>query len=184
MSTQGKARIIFGVLTLCLLWSSLPRAAELDGDAKARKGTVRCAGSNSVRLAGTEIQFASYNLRNYNSAIPITIERLTVYAATGQVLFDSDSSGLPQFPNGALGPADNVLDPNQTANIDTTDFLPFLADNLRPIQVEFIWSAPERALLLDASFIRVARQRDPATGQQLQERSRSNGTCRTISVEN
>jgi len=159
------------------------QAAEIDGDAKARNGTVRCAGSNSLRLAGTEIQYASYNLRNLNSATPITIERMTVFAATGQVLFDSDASGLPQFPNGVLGPSDNVLDPNQTANIDTTNFLPFLPDNLRPIQVEFVWSAAERALLLDVSFIRVSRQRDPQTGQELQERSRSNGACRTISVE-
>jgi len=177
------ACIVVAGFALCMLWIGLTRAAEIDGEAKARKGTVRCAGSNSLRLAGTEIQYASYNLRNLNSATPITIERMTVFAATGQVLFDSDASGLPQFPNGVLGPSDNVLDANQTANIDTTNFLPFLPDNLRPIQVEFVWSAAERALLLDVSFIRVSRQRDPQTGQELQERSRSNGACRTISVE-
>ena len=181
---EKTVRLVVAGLALSLGWFGPLQAAEIDGDAKARKGTVRCAGSNSLRLAGTEIQYASYNLRNLNSATPITIERMTVFAATGQVLFDSDASGLPQFPNGVLGPSDNVLDPNQTANIDTTNFLPFLPDNLRPIQVEFVWSAAERALLLDVSFIRVSRQRDPQTGQELQERSRSNGACRTISVEN
>jgi len=180
---EKRVRLVVAGLAFSLGSFGPLQAAELDGDAKARKGTVRCAGSNSVRLAGTEIQYASYNLRNLNSATPITIERMTVFAATGQVLFDSDASGLPQFPNGVLGPSDNVLDPNQTANIDTTNFLPFLPDNLRPIQVEFVWSAAERALLLDVSFIRVSRQRDPQTGQELQERSRSNGACRTISVE-
>ena len=175
-------RVILAILSSSLVCGHL-FAAEIDGDVRARKGTVRCAGSNSVRLSGTEIQYASYNLRNLNGDAAITIERLTVFAATGEVLFDSDVSQLPQFPNGILGPTDNVLDPNQTANIDTTDFLPFLPDNLRPLQVEFVWSAPKQVLALDASFIRVARQRDPATGQQLAERSRSNGSCRTIRLE-
>jgi hypothetical protein len=175
-------RLISG-LTLLFISFGAAHAAEIDGDAQARKGTVRCAGSNSLRLSGTEIQYASYNLRNLNAETPITIDRLTVFAANGQVLFDSEVSGLPQFPNLVLGPTDNVLDANQTANIDTTDFLPFLPDNLRPLQVEFVWSAPKQVLTLEVSFIRVARQRDPATGQQLAERSRSNGSCRTIRLE-
>jgi hypothetical protein len=174
--------VVAGLILMFVSFRPL-HAVEVDGDAKGRKGTVRCAGSHSLRLSGTEIQYASYNLRNFNSAIPITIDRMTVFTATGQVLYDSDTSGLPQFPNGVLGPSDNVLDPNQTANIDTTDFLPFLPVNLRPIQVEIVWSAPERALLLEASMIRIARQRDPATGQELAERSRHSASCKTISVE-
>ena len=183
MSTQRKARLIFAGLTLCLLWSGLPRAAEIDGDAKARKGTVRCGGSNTLRLGGTEIQYATYNLRNFNAAIPITVEQLTVYGATGQVLFDSATSGLPQFPNSTLGPLDNVLVPNQSADIATTNFLPFLPDHQRPIQLEIVWSAPEKAVLLEVVLIRIARQRDPLTGQELAERSRHTAACRTISVE-
>src|SRR5688500_6003076 len=133
---MGKALPLLAAgLALCAVSFAPLHAAELDGDARARKGTVRCGGSNSLRLGGTEIQYATYNLRNFNAAIPITVEQLTVYAATGQVLFDSATSGLPQFPNSTLGPLDNVLVPNQSADIATTNFLPFLPDHQRPIQL-------------------------------------------------
>lgn len=176
-------RFVITCLALSVVGGRLD-AAGLDGDATARKGTVRCGGSQSLRLSGTEIQYASYNLRNFNAATPIAIERLTVYSATGEVLFDSGSSGLPQFSNGVLGPSDNVLDANQSADLQTFDFLPFLPGNQRPFQLEIVWSAPERALLLEVVLIRIARQRDPATGQELAERSRHTAPCKTISVEN
>src|SRR5205823_10878638 len=66
----------------------------------------------------------------------------------------------------------NTLNPNQTAQFNTNDILPFLAQTDRPIQLEIEWSAPRRALGLDVITIRVARQRDPATGAILAERGR------------
>jgi hypothetical protein len=179
---NSKARFILAGLTLSLAAIGTPQAAEVDGDLKARSGIVRCGGSNHLRLSGTEVQPTFYDMRNFNSTIPITVERLTFYDANGMVLFDSNSSGFPPFGNGVLGPADNVLDPNQTAELDSTQVLPFLPQNQRPVQLEITWSAPQRALTLDVAVVRVARQRDAATGAVGEERSRNAGGCRTISV--
>jgi hypothetical protein len=157
-------------------------AANIDEDVKARQGVVRCAGSNFQRLGGAEVHFSSYALRNLSSTTPITIERLTFFDATGSVLFDSGVSGIPAFANGVLGAGDAVLDPNQTAQLDTVGLLPTLATSQRPIQLEVAWSAPERVLTLQASEARIVRERDVATGTQLTERSRSTSSCRTISL--
>jgi len=179
---KSKARFILAGLALSLASIGTPRAAEVDGDLKARSGVLRCGGSNHLRVSGTEVHPTFYDLRNFNSAIPITVERLTFYDANGAVLFDSNTSGFPPFGNGVLGPADNVLDPNQTAELDSTQVLPFLPQNQRPVQLEITWSAPQRVLTLDVVAVRVARQRDPVTGAVGEERSRSSGGCRTVSV--
>jgi hypothetical protein len=76
-----------------------------------------------------------------------------------------------------------VLDPNQTAQLDTLDVLPFLPQTQRPVQLQIIWSAPERVLVLDVALVRLGRERNPATGMQGQERSRHLRDCRTISLK-
>jgi hypothetical protein len=157
-------------------------AANIDDDTKARQGVVRCGGNNDLRLGGTDIQYTASTLRNLSSTTPITVERLMFFDATGSVLFDSGTSGIPSFDNGILGPLDTVLDPNQIAQLDTVGLLPFLPAMQRPIQLEIAWSAPERVLTLEVSGTRIARQRDPATGAQLAERSRSPSVCRTIDL--
>jgi hypothetical protein len=178
-----KAQVVFAGLVASLISAGSLHAGESDHDTKARQGTVRCGGNNFLRQGGTEVHFTSYNLRNYGSA-PITIERMTFFDATGAVLFDTNTSGFPVFSNGVLGPADQVLEPNQTAGLDSADLLPFLPQTQRPIQLEITWSAPERVLILDVALVRIARQRDPVTGQQLQERSRHLRDCRTIGLKN
>jgi len=75
-----------------------------------------------------------------------------------------------------------VLEPNQTAQLNSFDVLPFLPENLRPIQLEIVWSAPERVVTLEVSGLRVSRQRDPATGVQQAERGRDGNSCRTIDL--
>lgn len=179
---EKKAALILAGLALSLVSFGGAQAADIDGDLKARAGTLRCGGSNHLRQGGTELHFTSYNLRNFSTTTPITVERLTFFDANGMVLFDSNVSGFPTFSNGVLGPADNVLDPNQTAQVESTDVLPFLPENQRPVQLEVVWSAPARVLLLDVVGVRLVRQRDPVTGAQLQERSRDAGSCRTISA--
>jgi hypothetical protein len=176
---ERKTALILSGLALSLASFGEPQAADIDGDLKARGGTVRCGGSNHLRQSGTELHFSSYNLRNFGAA-PVTVERLTFFDANGMVLFDSNASGFPPFSNGVLGPADNVLEPNQTAQVDSIDVLPFLPENQRPIQLEIVWSAPARVLMLDVVGVRLVRQRDPVTGAQGQERSRDAGSCRTI----
>ena len=178
---ERKTALILAGLALSLVSSGGPQAAEIDGDLKARAGTVRCGGSNHLRQGGTELHFTSYNLRNFGTA-PITVERLTFFDANGMVLFDSNVSGFPPFSNGVLGPSDNVLDPNQTAQLDSNDVLPFLPESQRPLQLEVVWSAPTRVLTLGVVGVRLVRQRDPVSGAQLQERSRDAGPCRTVSA--
>ncbi len=178
----NKALTTLAGLVLSLSSSSALHAADIDDDTKARQGVVRCGGNNFLRLGGTEIQFTSYSVRNLSSTTPITVARLTFFDATGSVLFDSGTSGFPPFVNGILGPSDTVLDPNQTAQLDTVGLLPFLPDTQRPIQLEITWSAPERVLTLQVSGARIARQRDPATGALLAERSRGPSECRTIDL--
>jgi hypothetical protein len=179
---NGKARFILAGLALSLASIGAPRAAEVDGDLKARSGVMRCGGSNHLRVGGTELHATFWDFRNVNAAVPITVERLTIYDATGAVLFDSNASGFPPFGNGVLGPADNLLDPNQTAELDSTQVLPFLPQSQRPVQLEVTWSAAQRVLVLDGAVVRVARDRDPVTGAVGAERSRHSGGCRTISV--
>ena len=177
-------RTKFHVISMGLFLSLVSAGASLAGDAdldqKARQGTVRCGGSHFLRLGGTEIHFTTYNLRNLSSTTPITIERVVFLDAAGGVLFDSGVSGFPATDNGILGPSDQVLDPNQTAQLDTLGLLPFLAETQRPIQLEISWSAPLRVLTLDVSLVRVVRERDPATGLHGAERSRHLRDCRTI----
>ncbi len=172
--------ILAAVVGLCFAASvGTSIAGEAEQDKKSRQGTVRCGGNHFLRLNGTEIQWTSYIFRNYNSTTPITIRRLVLFDATGSVLRDTNINGFPDFANGVLGPADHVLDANQTASLDTLG-LPFLSDTQRPIQLEIEWSAPEKALTLDVSLVRLSNRRDPATGAILEERGRLLRDCRTI----
>ena len=176
-------RIGFNVLLIAIFWVGFAGAALADreeGETTARRGVVRCGGNNFLRLGGAEIQFASYNLRNFDATQPIVVDRMRFFDANGNVLFDTAGGALPPAENGVLGPANNTLNPNQTAQFNSNDILPFLAQTDRPIQLEIEWSAPRRALGLDVITVRIARQRDPATGAILAERSRDANGCRSI----
>ena len=179
---EKKALTILAGLVLSLSSAGALYAANIDDDTKARQGVVRCGGNNFLRQSGAEIHFNSYSLRNLSSTTPITVERLKFFDAMGSVLFDSGTSGFPLFENEILGPSDNVLDPNQTAQLDTLGLMPFLPETQRPIQLEITWSAPERVLTLEVSGSRISRQRDPVTGGLLAERSRGSAGCRTIDL--
>lgn len=171
------------ILLACLAVLSLPLTnvamADDDGD-KPSRGVVICGGNNFLRVGGTELQFTSYNLRNQDSDTAITIEKMRAFSASGAVIFDSAISGLPLAANAILGPSDNTLEPNQTAQLLSYDFLPFLAQNDRPIQVEITWSALNRVLPLAATSIRVSRARDAVTGAQREERGRDSSSCVAI----
>lgn len=155
-------------------------ADRSDGSDTAIRAVVRCGGNNFLRLGGSEIQFTSWVVRNFDGDQPITLDRMRVFDANGATLFDSATSGLPPSEEGSLGPANNVLGPNQTAQFNSNDFIPFQAQQTRPIQLEVQWSAFRPALILDAITVRITRQRDPATGAQLAERARHAIQCRTI----
>ena len=171
------------VAILSLLLSGTVMAGPSDGEAVARQGVVRCGGNHFLRLSGTEAHTTFYVLRNYNSTRSITIDRMIAFEADGSVLFDSDVSGLPATTNDILGPADNLLQPNQTAQFDSGNIVPsFLAQTDRPIQLEIQWSATGKVLILDVSLVRLGRQRDPSTGSIGVERSRFLRECTSISL--
>ena len=178
MRRLGSNILLIGIAALGVAGTA--EADRPEGAATARTGIVRCGGTNHLRQGGREVHVTHYNLRNLNSADSITIDRLKVLDATGAVLYDSAQSGLPAGGNGVLGPANNLLGPNQTAQLQSEDFLAFLDNGSRPIQAEFQWSAPKSVLTLDAGTSRLVRQRDPATGAVQDERARSSGSCRSI----
>ena len=176
----------FHVLLTTILSLTFAGAAYADrgeGETKARQGVVRCGGNNFLRLSGTEIHFISYTMRNFDSEQPIIIERMRFFDATGAVLFDTFGGSLPPADNGVLGPTNNALNPNQTAQYSTDAILPFLDQAHRPIQLEIEWSADRRALTLDVLASRIVRQRDAATGAVQAERSRSATECRSIRLQ-
>ena len=157
------------------------QASRSEGAATGRNGVVRCGGNNFLRLGGTEIQTASYILRNFDSTTPIVVERIRIWNANGVSLFDSVvSGGLPTFENGVLGATNNVLQPNQTAQLNTEDVVTFQAQNDRPLQMEVQWSAAKAALSLDAITVRISRARNATTGQVGEERGRHAIDCRSI----
>ncbi|MGH7946812.1 MAG: hypothetical protein ACREF9_17680 [Opitutaceae bacterium] len=171
--------LLLGSLLSLTVWGTA-QASRSEGAATARQGVVRCGGSNFLRLGGTEIQFTSYVLRNFDSVNPIVIERMRIFDANGATLLDTAGGGLPPADNAVLGPANNTLNPNQTALYSSDALIPFLAQNNRPIQFEVEWSAKKPALSLDVITVRHSRQRDPATGAVQADRARHAVECRSI----
>jgi len=171
-----------------LLLSAVTFGATYTGDAlaqsnRAQSGVIRCGGNFFLRVNGTEQHESFYILRNFNSSIPITIDRLTFFDSHGNVLFDSKVAGFPQFDSGNLGPANNVLNGNNTDQIGTSSLFAPLDAQHRPIQAEIAWSAASRAIPLHASQSRNVRTRVAATGQILDERARTTNACTSISEE-
>ena len=158
-------------------------ADKSEGATTARQGVMRCGGSHFLRLGGTEIQFTSWVFRNFDSSVPITLDRLRVFDANGATLFDSASSTLPPSDEGNIGPGNNVLGPNMTVQFSSDSVLPaFLPEQLRPVQLELQYSSAQKALTLDGITVRISRERNPSGGQQLEERGRHALDCRTIAT--
>lgn len=174
--------LLLAAVSLALAPVTVAQAGHADAQMKGVEGTVRCGGNNFLRERGTEVHFSAYVLRNYSSN-PITIDSLRFFNARGGVIFDSAVDGFPPFENGVLGPLDNVLGPNQTANLHSDDVLPFLPGNRRPIQLEIVWSAPTPVLTLEAALVRITRARNPGTGDQGEQRASHLYECRTIKLK-
>ena len=171
-----KASVFLAGAALAVGMAGVSLAVSADDGEKKLGGVLRCGGTSSLRLGGTEAQFAAWDLRNLSSTTPITVERVTFFAATGAVLFDSRVSGLPPFNAGVpLGPANNILGPNQTTGLTSFDVVGvgFVLDpTLLPLQVEFVWSATALVPPLDVRTIRLSRERNPSTGALGADRAR------------
>lgn len=182
---SNKALVLLSGIALSLGLAGASPAANADDGSITRGGVLRCGGTNNSRLNGSEMQFTGWDLRNLSSTTSITVERVTIFAATGAVLFDSRVLGqLPAFTAGVpLGPNNNVLGPNQTTGLSSLDVLWDLPAELRPIQVEFVWSAPARVPPLDVRTIRISRERIAgATGGFTLGADRARGDFSCISI--
>jgi len=164
------------VFAATILSMSFAGPALADSD-KLAQGLATCGGNNFVRApANTEQQFTRYNLRNFNDTQSVTVTRLLVFSGLGNVLFDSNVSGLPVSNNLLLGPGKNILGPHQTSSFFTEAFLPNLAPIDRPVQALITWSQ-SGGRPLDVESQVVTTGRDPVTGATLEERTRSTLIC-------
>jgi hypothetical protein len=160
-----------------LLGASLTLASVDALASSAQHGTIRCGGNHFVRLGGTELHFVNYVFRNRSMQTPISVDRIVFFDATGQMIYDTQISGFPQFSNGVLGPHSQVLAPNQTGQLDVTSFLPYLTETQRPMQAQIHWSSPKKALPLSVDLIRLVQQLDPATRARGAEKTRDSQDC-------
>ena len=173
MNTLFKKFLLAGALLAVGIPSVF--AQELE---RAKEGTLACVGNHQVRRQGTEITFTAYNFRNVNADNAITIDRFTIFAADGAVLRDMPSPN--PFPPG-FNP---VVGPNQTANITTRDVFGDVDINppaQTPLQVVVKWSATQRGAVPYANAARQDRGRDPANGNNLEQRAR--GLIRCVSIK-
>lgn len=132
---------LIGMVSLLLIVSSTAIAQELE---RGRDGTLACGGSHGFRNGNTEITFTNYLFRNFNERTTITIESITLYSADGMVVSD-----MP-YPNPFPSGFDNVLDPNQTAQLSTRDIFgdsPATAPPSNQLQAIVKWTADARGLL-------------------------------------
>jgi hypothetical protein len=172
------------IIALNFMGATTAAAADLPlpalGAAGKTQHVSRCSANNFLRLGGAELQSTNITLRNFDPVHPVSITRLVIFNATGTIIYDSTISGLPAFSNGILGPTNDTLSPRQSSTLGLDEgFLPFQDQNSRPLQLLVAWSSAPSALPLSVTSTRFARQRDPATGAVLAERSRSGRECET-----
>ena len=170
--------LISGLITGMALQGTA-NAAAADRAKKGIEGSVTCGGAYYIRNGGTEIQRSTYVLRNVADVGTIYLDRVRVFSATGAILFDSDVSGIPASYNGVITPADNGLDPRQTANLRIADLIPTQGRTSRPLQTVVDWTADEPTLTLDAVNVRTNTDIDPVTGKIGTQRGRHSSACRT-----
>ena len=138
---------------------------------KVRGGTLACGGNHFSRIEGTELHRTSYIFRNFSGYATVTIKRVRVFDANGNVLFDFPGVELPASANTVLGP-------HQTTQINTADILfEDLDSTARPIQSHVEWSYGQRQkdVALSGSTVRTVRDSDTGT-----ELSRADSECKLI----
>jgi len=175
-----------------MLLMSVGMNVQASGTKKALSGTVACGGSQFIRNGGNEFHQASYIMRNFDGSAEIHIERIRFFDATGNLVADFPGTSLPEFTNGILGPQDNVLETNQTAQLGTRNVFgdQGFSSSDRPLQVLIDWNSISPVKPLNVSMVRSVRERIvkiDATGNQIvkygEERSRHRSACRVIELQ-
>jgi hypothetical protein len=157
------------MLSALLLSSGL---AEANGF-QVRGGTLACGGNHFSRLSGTEQHRTSYIFRNFSGYATVTIERVQMFDANGNTLFEFPGVALP-------GSVKTELGPHETTQINTADILfDDLEPAARPIQTHVLWSYAQRRrdIALGGSTVRTVRASDTGT-----ELSRANSECKLIDI--
>lgn len=168
----------------------LTTASPADQDDRAVSGTIVCGGNHFDRVGQTEAQRTAYVFRNYNATLPVNINRLAIYDATGTVIADFNGSTLPVSFNSVLGGGDNSVEPFQTVLYLSADLLGApLSKSKRPITVQVDWAADAKALIPEMLWVRTARRQEirldslnNKTFRNREERSRATMDCRSIVI--
>lgn len=171
--------VLIGALVSGMAYHGNVNAAASDRARKGVEGSLTCGGAYYVRNGGTEIQRSTYVVRNVSDSGAIYLDRIRVFNAQGTILFDSDVSGIPASSNGVISPADNSLEPRQTANFAIASLIPMLGGSSRPVQTVIDWTADEPTLTLEAVNVRTNTDYDSATGKIGRQRGRHSSACRT-----
>lgn len=178
---------IISVLAAMPMWAS---ASPSEQDDRAISGTIVCGGSHFDRRNRTEAHRTTYVFRNFNTDLAINFNRLTVYDATGAVIADHDGTTLPLSSNGVLGGGDNILDPRQSAQYQSSALVGApLPASRRPIQVYVEWSSDARALIPEFVGVRTSRRQEVSfdqVGNEIvrtrEERGRHVKECRSVEI--
>jgi len=161
-------------------------ASAADQDDRAFSGTIACGGNHFTRVGGTEAQSTAYILRNYNASLPVSINRLAIYDASGTVIADFNGASLPVSFNNILGGGDNSIEPFQSVLYLSADLIDVtLSRNARPISVQIDWSADSKVLIPEISSVRRARRQEVSPDgivRTREERSRATSSCRSIVI--
>ena len=185
----SKTFIKHSLVTLLAVTPMFASAGSSD-EPRGVSGTISCGGNHFVRDRGTEAQSTAYIIRNINSSLPVSINRLTIYDAQGTVIVDHDGTTLPLSFNNVIGAGDNVIEPHQTVLYRTQELIgTSLPSDRRPIQTRIEWSADAKAVVPVVSSVRLARTLETvfnSAGQPVVktrgERSRSGTSCGNVEV--
>lgn len=169
--TLSTNRLARGLGLVGMLCCGLVQAAPIEDAVRLRAGTFACGGNHFSRLGGTEQHRSVYVISNPNPRVTVTLDRLRLFDANGNLLFDFPDDALPDSVKPQLGPY-------ETTQINSFDILnDELTSERRPIQTHIEWSNLDRRRGVPPSVGLVRTVRVADTGV---ERSRASAECRLI----
>lgn len=172
--TLSNCRLVHGLGLVGALFCGLAQATPIEDAVKLHSGTFACGGNHFLRVGGTEQHRSVYVISNPNPEITIALDRVRVFDANGQVLFDYPSDALPTSVKLELGPY-------ETTQINSFDILTEeLRPSDRPMQTHIEWSNLGSRPGLAPSVGLVRTVRNVSDGA---ERSRASAECRLIGFE-
>jgi hypothetical protein len=172
--TLSNNRLVHGLGLVGVLCCGLAQAAPIEDAIKLHAGTFACGGNHFLRVGGTEQHRSVYVISNPNSDITVALDRVRVFDANGQVLFDYPIDPLPTSVKPELGPY-------ETTQINSFDILTEeLSPSDRPMQTHIEWSNLDgrRGLAPSVGLVRTVRNVSDGA-----ERSRASAECRLIGFE-